>query len=66
VTKTIEEKKLVNQQVISGRSIFPRCGSSSGGASLVSTIQVSTLCRGSSSTNFIMVGQDQTIRLPEL
>jgi hypothetical protein len=65
VTKTSEEEKPVNQQVISGRIIFTGCGSSSRSASSTSSSQVSTPCGGGSSTNFTMEGQDPTIRLPE-
>ena len=67
-TKTYEEEKMVNQQVISGRSTFTGCGSSgnsSKSVSSTSSIQVSTPHRGGSTTNFIMAGQDPTIRLPE-
>jgi hypothetical protein len=39
-------------------------GTTTGGSSLGSTSQVSTSCRGSSST-FIMAGHDPTIRLPK-
>jgi hypothetical protein len=65
--KTTKEEKLVNQQVISGRIIFTECWlSGNSRRSIISTsrIQVSTLCRGGSSTNFTMEGQDPTIRLP--
>jgi hypothetical protein len=67
-TKTSEEEKSVNQQVISGRRIFTGRGSSgnsSKSVSSTSSIQVSTPCRGGSTTNFTMAGQDPTIRLPE-
>jgi hypothetical protein len=67
-TKTYEEEKPINQQEISGRRIFTKCGSSgnsSRSVSSTSSSQVSTLCRIGSTTNFIMAGQDQTIRLPE-
>jgi hypothetical protein len=65
VITTNKEEKPVNQQVISGRRIFPRCGSSSRSASSTSINQVSTPLEGGSSTNFTMVGLDPTIRLPE-
>jgi hypothetical protein len=68
VTKTSEEEKSVNQQVISGRRIFTRRGSSgnsSRSVSSTSNIQVSTPHGGGSITKFTMARQDPTIRLPE-
>jgi hypothetical protein len=65
VTKTTQEEKVVNQQVISGRVIFSGCGSNSRSVSSTSTSQVSTPRGGGRSTNFTMLGQDPTIRLPE-
>jgi hypothetical protein len=67
-TKTSEEEKPVNQQVISGRMIFTGCGStrnSSRSVSSSSSSQLSTSHEGGSITNFTMEGQDPTIRLPE-
>jgi hypothetical protein len=68
VTKTSEEEKMVNQQVISGRRIFTGCGSSGNSRRSISSTsnnQVSTPYGGGSTTNFIMEGVDPTIRLPE-
>jgi hypothetical protein len=68
VTKTYEEEKLVNQQVISGRRIFTGRGSSGNSrrsVSSTSSSQVSTPRGGGSTTKFTMAGQDPTIRLPE-
>jgi hypothetical protein len=64
LTKTTEEEKLVNQQVIGGRRIFVIRGSSgisSKSLSSTSNSQVSTPYRGGSTTNFIMAGVDPTI-----
>jgi hypothetical protein len=44
----------------------PNQGVETGGASSGSSSQVSTPCRGSSSSQFKMAGHDPTIRLPEL
>jgi hypothetical protein len=65
VTKTSEEEKLVNQQVISGRIIFTGHGSSRRSESSTSSSQVSTPRGGGSLENFTIVGEDPTIRLPE-
>jgi hypothetical protein len=65
-TKTYEEEKLANQQVISGRRIFIGCGSSGKSSRIISSTssnQVYTPHRGGSSENFTMIGQDPTIRL---
>jgi hypothetical protein len=67
-TKTNEGRKMVNQQVISGRSIFTGRGSngiSSKSLSSTHSSQVSTPRRGGSSINFTMARLDPTIRLPE-
>jgi hypothetical protein len=67
-TKTFEEEKLVNHQVISGRRILTECGSSASSSRslfLASISQVSTLREGGSTTNFTIARQDPTIRLPK-
>jgi hypothetical protein len=64
-TNTTEEEKAVNQQVISGKIIFPGRGSNSKSASSTSSSQVSTPRGGGSSTNFTMEGKDPTIKLSE-
>jgi hypothetical protein len=64
-TKTSEEEKPINQQVISGRRFFIGHGSSSRSASSTSSSQVSTLREGGRSKNFTMEEQDPTIRLPD-
>jgi hypothetical protein len=68
VTKTSEEERPVNQQVISGRRIFigsESSGNSSRGVSSTSSSRVSTPHGGGSTKNFTMAGQDPTIRLLE-
>jgi hypothetical protein len=67
-TSTPERKPSFRQLIFSGIKITrstSKQGETTGGSSLGSSSQISTLCEGISSTQFKMPGHDPTIRLPE-
>ena len=67
-TNTPEIKPSFRKPNFSGRKIARNAskrGAATGGSSSGSNNQIYTLCRGSSSTQFKMVGHDPTIRVPE-
>jgi hypothetical protein len=67
-TKTFEEEEAFKQQMISGRICLVRCGSSGNSRRSISSessIQVSTVRKGGSTTKFTMDGKDPTIQLPK-
>jgi hypothetical protein len=68
VTNTPERTSAFRQKKIIGRKTKGNTSKqreTNGGASSGSNIQISTSCKGNSSTQFKMAGHDSTIRLPE-